>query len=125
MEIEIGNRMIGRGHPCFIIAEAGVAHNGRLDLAIELVNCAAVAEADAVKFQTFRAEALTTHDAEKAKYQKARTGARESQREMLRRLELSAIAHRKLAQHCRSRKITFLSTAFDPESVDLLARLKM
>lgn len=123
--VEIGNRSVGSGKPCFIIAEAGVSHNGSLELAIELVNGAAAAKADAIKFQTFRADDLATADAEKAKYQKVRTGAGETQREMLRRLELSPAAHGRLAQHCRSRSIMFLSTAFDPQSVDLLFRLKM
>jgi len=121
----IDGRKIGSGCPCFIIAEAGVAHNGRLDLAIELVNGAALAGADAVKFQTFRAESLSTETAPKAKYQKKSTEESESQLQMLKRLELSSDEYRKVAQHCRTRKILFLSTAFDTESLRLLARLKM
>jgi N-acetylneuraminate synthase len=121
--LEAAGRPIGPGRPCFLIAEAGVNHNGSLDLALRLVDAAADAEADAVKFQTFRAERLATRAAPKADYQLRRTGTEESQLEMLRRLELSAEAHRRLADHCRWRRLHFLSTPFDEESADLLAGL--
>ncbi len=115
----------------FIIAEAGVNHNGSLDLAKQLIDVAAGAGADAVKFQTFRAEALVSRQAPKADYQLATTGSEESQREMIKRLELDEAAHFTLRQHCLSRGIEFLSSPFDEESVDLLvdrlsvARLKL
>ena len=105
----------------YIIAEAGVNHNGSLDLALQLVDAAADAGADAVKFQTFRADRLVSGSAPKAEYQKAATGASESQFEMLRRLELDQEAHQQLLAHCGKRGIQFLSTPFDPESIDLLA----
>jgi N-acetylneuraminate synthase len=108
---------------CYVIAEAGVNHNGDLDIARQLVNVAASAGADAVKFQTFKADKLVTGDAEKAAYQKETTGAEESQYEMLRRLELSADAHHQLLAHCEDREITFLSTPFDEQSADFLAEL--
>lgn len=121
--IQIAGRRIGRGCPSFVIAEAGVNHNGELTRAHELVEAAADAGADAVKFQTFRADRLVTPDAPKAAYQIARTAANESQLDMLRRLELSAEAHRELLDHARRRKLVFLSTPFDEESADFLDRL--
>jgi N-acetylneuraminate synthase len=105
----------------FIIAEAGVNHNGSLDRAFELVDAAADAGADAVKFQTFKADSLVSRAAPKAKYQVAATGTDESQHEMIRRLELDEAAHAALIAHCRKRRIEFLSTPFDPESLELLA----
>jgi N-acetylneuraminate synthase len=106
----------------YILAEAGVNHNGSVDMAKNLIDAAAEAGADAVKFQTFRAEALVSNRAPKAAYQKAATDAAETQLEMLRKLELDEAAHRTLVAHCRKRKIQFLSTPFDEESLDLLAR---
>lgn len=106
-----------------IIAEAGVNHNGNVDLAMRLVDAAAESGADVVKFQTFDAGRLVTAAARKADYQARATGGAESQFEMLRRLELSAEAHRALIAHCATRGITFLSTGFDIESVDLLVAL--
>ena len=106
----------------YIIAEAGVNHNGSLDLAKKLVDAAADAGADAVKFQTFKADELASRKAPKADYQKAATGAAGSQLEMLRELELDEAAHRILASHCRTKKIQFLSTPFDNDSVELLAK---
>lgn len=105
-----------------IIAEAGVNHNGSLTMARQLIDAAADAGADAVKFQTFRAEALVSATAPKAEYQKEATGAAESQFSMLKKLELGEQAHIALATHCRKRGIRFLSTPFDEESVDLLVR---
>lgn len=105
----------------FIIAEAGVNHNGSLDRAFELVDAAADAGADAVKFQTFKADSLVSRAAPKARYQVATTGADESQHEMIRKLELDEAAHAALIAHCKVRRIEFLSTPFDPESLELLA----
>lgn len=106
-----------------IIAEAGVNHNGNLQLARRLVDAAAEAGADLVKFQTFVADRLVTSTAAKAAYQAAATGAAESQRKMLRRLELDRPAHEMLIAHCSTKKIGFFSTAFDLESLALLAEL--
>jgi N,N'-diacetyllegionaminate synthase len=106
-----------------IIAEAGVNHNGDLDLARGLVEAAAAAGADVVKFQTFSAERLATPRAPKAAYQARETGSNESQQEMLRRLELTRGMHEVLLQHCRARGIQFFSTGFDAESVAMLADL--
>jgi len=107
----------------FIIAEAGVNHNGSLDLALRLIDAAKASGADAVKFQTFRAESLAVRTAHKAPYQERTTAAAESQFEMLQRLELDAMAHRRLIDHCRQAGIQFLSSPFDAESADLLASL--
>lgn len=105
----------------FVIAEAGVNHNGDVGRAMALVEAAADAGADAVKFQTFRADALATAAAPKAGYQERQTGKTESQLAMLRRLELSHEAHRELAAHCQACGVTFLSTPFDEASLDFLA----
>ena len=121
--IEIGRRKIGPGHPCFIIAEGGVNHNGDLDRARELVDVAADAGVDAVKFQTFRAEAVISPGAPQAAYQLQNTGRLESQLEMVRRLELGPDDTRALRNHCVDRGIMFLSTPFDEVSADLLEEL--
>lgn len=121
--IEIAGRLIGEGCPCFIIAEAGVNHNGDLDLALRLVDAAKDAGADAVKFQTFNTDLLVTQSAPKAAYQVSRTGNTETQYEMLKRLELDHQAHNRLAMHCQARGIVFLSTPFDEQSADFLAEL--
>jgi N-acetylneuraminate synthase len=104
---------------CFVIAEAGVNHNGDMDLAHRLIDAAADAGADAVKFQTFRADKLATAVAPKAGYQTVTTGAG-SQFEMLRALELRPEHHPALIAHCRDRGILFASTGFDEDSVDVL-----
>ena len=104
----------------FIIAEAGVNHNGDRDRALALVDAAAEAGADAVKFQTFEAQALTAADAPKAAYQKETTDAGESQLEMLRSLELPHDLHRELIKRCEERDIGFLSTPFDIGSLRFL-----
>ena len=121
--IALGEHRIGGSAACFVIAEAGVNHNGDLDLARRLIDAAAAAGADAVKFQTFSAERIATRDAPKAAYQKRTTSAGESQYAMLRRLELSEKAHRILMDHCRARGIMFLSSPFDERSADLLESL--
>ena len=107
----------------FIIAEAGVNHNGSLDLALRLVDAAKSCGADAVKFQTFRAETLALRSAQKAPYQHRTTSSSESQYEMLQRLQLSAEDHRRLIQHCHESDIQFLSSPFDAESADLLEQM--
>lgn len=106
----------------YIIAEAGVNHNGSINMAFKLIEAAAKAGADAVKFQTFRADAIIIKNAPKANYQKRTSGSRESQFRMLKRLELDEKAHRLLAEHCRSRKIQFISTPFDEQSIELLVK---
>lgn len=109
-----------------IIAEAGVNHNGSLDRALEMVDVAAEAGADIVKFQTFNSAALATKAAPKAAYQKVTTDAEQSQLEMLKALELDEAAHIALIRHCGKRKIGFLSTPFDLSSLELLVnRLKV
>ena len=106
--------------PIFIIAEAGVNHNGSLETAMRLVDAAVEAGADAVKFQTFKAENLVTQQADKAAYQKMNTGSDESQFMMLKRLELKYEFHFQLFDYCQKQGIEFLSTAFDNESLDFL-----
>lgn len=118
-------REIGEGHPCFIIAEAGVNHNGRLELARQLVDMAAQAGADAIKFQTFKADRVASRDAPKANYQLETTDTAESQYEMLRRLELSAEAFVELGAYCAQKGILFMSTPFDEESADFLNGLNI
>jgi N,N'-diacetyllegionaminate synthase len=106
-----------------IIAEAGVNHNGDLVLAKKLIDVAAAAGADLVKFQTFSADRLATRTAGKADYQNRTTDSKESQHDMLRRLELTAEMHKELIENCAARGIGFFSTGFDIESVDLLVGL--
>ncbi|MBK6908558.1 MAG: N-acetylneuraminate synthase [Rhodocyclaceae bacterium] len=106
-----------------IIAEAGVNHNGDMQIAKQLIDVAAAAGADLVKFQTFRADTLVTKSATKADYQKATTTADESQHTMLLRLELTESMHDELIAHCRLRNIEFFSTAFDLESLEYLNSL--
>jgi N,N'-diacetyllegionaminate synthase len=118
--IDIAGRKIGRGQPCFIIAEAGVNHDGSFETACRLVDAATEAGADAVKFQTFKAERLATPDAPKADYQLQNEDTAESSYEMLQRLELSPQVHRDLMAHCQDQGIIFLSTPFDEESADFL-----
>ncbi len=110
-------------HKVFIIAEAGVNHNGSMALARKLVDAAAAAGADAVKFQTFRTASLVRRDAPKATYQKTTTAADESQFDMIRKLELDEGAHRELMDHCRRHNILFLSSPFDLKSIELLDSL--
>lgn len=109
----------------FVIAEAGVNHNGSLDMARQLVDVAAEARADAVKFQTFQAAKLVTATAPKAKYQVDNLREGGNQFEMLKRLELSEADHHALVMHCRSRGIRFMSTAFDTDSLRFLGTLDM
>ena len=107
----------------FIIAEAGVNHNGSVKLAKELIDVAVKAGADAVKFQTFKAETLVSQNAKKAKYQEETTSKNESQFKMLKKLELDVDTHKELITYCKEKKIMFLSTPFDLDSIDLLNEL--
>ena len=122
-ELDIGGRLIGPGQSCFVIAEAGVNHNGDMGLARELVAVAADAGADAVKFQTFKAGRLASATAPKANYQLQMTDAAESQEDMLRRLELLPESHHGLQAYCAERGLMFISTPFDQESADFLESL--
>lgn len=121
-EFSIAGRRLGRGDPCFVIAEAGVNHNGDTDIALRLIDAAADAGADAVKFQTFSAERLASAAAGMAEYQKRNTGQDIKQLEMLKRLELKEADWPRLLEHCRARGIVFLSSPFDELSADLLDR---
>jgi len=104
----------------FIIAEAGVNHNGSIKLAKELIDVAVESGADAVKFQTFKAESLVSKTAQKADYQKQTTDASESQFDMLKKLELDVDTHKELIAYCQEKDIMFLSTPFDHDSIDML-----
>lgn len=109
-------------NPPLLIAEAGVNHNGDLLTARKLIDAAAEAGADIVKFQSFTADRLASPNARKARYQLRTTGAAESQHAMLRKLELSPEDHRDLIAHCTTRGISFLSTPFDPEGLRMLTK---
>ncbi|WP_274362522.1 N-acetylneuraminate synthase [Paenibacillus thermotolerans] len=104
----------------YIIAEAGVNHNGSLEMAMQLVDAAVASGADAVKFQTFKAEKLVSSDAPKAEYQLGTTEQTETQLQMLKRLELDENAHAVLIDYCCRKNIQFISTPFDLESAELL-----
>jgi N-acetylneuraminate synthase/N,N'-diacetyllegionaminate synthase len=115
--VSIGDRRVGPGNPCFIIAEAGVNHNGSVKLAKRLVDVAAQAGADAVKWQLFRAEEQVSRAAQTAKYQQETTG----EQDMLlmgSSYDLAWEAHRDIAAHCRARGIQYMASCFDPEAVD-------
>ena len=107
----------------FIIAEAGVNHNGSIDLAYKLIDVAVESGADAVKFQTFKAENIASKNAPKAEYQKQTTDVSESQFDMLKKLELDVETHKELITYCKQKDIIFLSTPFDHESIGLLCDL--
>lgn len=107
----------------FIVGEAGVNHNGSLDMAKKMVDAAVAAGADAIKFQTFKAEKLVSKNAPKAEYQKKITPEGKSQFDMIKRLELDVNAHKKLFDYCRQKNILFLSAPFDSESINLLRDL--
>jgi N,N'-diacetyllegionaminate synthase len=119
----LGPRRIGAGEPVFIVAEAGVNHNGDAALARRLVDAAAECGADAVKFQTFSVDALLTREAPKAGYQLETTGSGESQRDMLARLTLGAEMLAELGERAAKRGLVFFSTPFDETSVDVLETL--
>ncbi len=104
----------------FIIAEAGVNHNGSIDLAKKLIDAAVESGVDAIKFQTFNADRLLSKKAEKADYQKKTTMLDESQYQMIKKLELDEAAHKIIIKYCKEKKIIFLSSPFDHESIDML-----
>lgn len=116
--LDLAGRRVGGGEPCFVVAEAGVNHDGDPELAHRLVEVAAAAGADAVKFQTFRPEGLVSPAAGAAPYQRRRGAA--TQQEMLAALALPETAWAELAAHAAERGLVFLSTAFDDASLDLL-----
>lgn len=120
--VVIAKRKIGPGEPCFVIAEAGVNHNGDMALAFRLIDAAVSAKADAVKFQSFKAHQLATAQAPKAEYQLQTTSKTESQLAMLERLELRESDHQLLIDYCAKKSILFLSTPFEEASADLLER---
>jgi len=121
--IPMGGKRIGPGCPVYVIAEAGVNHNGDLDLALALVDAAARAGADAVKFQTFQAEALVSPFALKAGYQSRNVGEAGSQLDLLKALELPLEAFRSIQRRCVQAGIQFLSTPFDLASALFLREL--
>jgi N-acetylneuraminate synthase/N,N'-diacetyllegionaminate synthase len=123
--LAIAGRPVGPGAPCFVICEAGVNHDGDADAAHALVDAAAEAGADAIKFQTFEPEALADPGAKKAAYQVETTGAGESQLDMLRKLALPREAWAGLKSHAEARGLVFLSTPFDPQSAHVLVDLGM
>ena len=123
--IEFSGYKIGSGQPCFIIAEAGVNHNGDPNTARQLIDVAVQSGADAVKFQTFKSENVISKSAPKAEYQKQTTGSDESQFEMIKKLELDPDVHKELIEYCQKKNILFLSTPFDHESIDLLDSLNV
>lgn len=125
MQFSIAGRPVGDGHPVFFIAEAGVNHNGSIDVARRLIEEAHAAGADAVKFQTFTAEALNTRASPKSSYHVATTGADTTQSwfELLKTQELDRAAHETLIAHCRRVGIMFLSTPYDHASADMLMEL--
>ncbi|MEM9678771.1 MAG: N-acetylneuraminate synthase [Bacteroidota bacterium] len=122
---KIGKDKIGKDQPCFVIAEAGVNHNGNLETALELVRKAKEVGANCVKFQTFKADSVITRDAPKADYQLKVTSAKESQFEMLKKLELSKADFRKISDYCKEINITFLSTPYNKRDADLLYSLNV
>ena len=107
----------------FIIAEAGVNHNGSIKLAYKLIDVASASGADAVKFQTFKADNLLSKNAQKADYQKETTDVSESQFDMIKKFELDEKAHKELIAYCQEKGIMFLSTPFDHDSIDMLKNL--
>ena len=122
-KIKVGNKLIGEGQPCFIIAEAGVNHNGDIVLAKKLIDVAVESRVDAVKFQTFKSENLVTGDLETEKYQKENFEEKNSQLEMLKKLELSHKDFEELKKYCDEKNIIFLSTPYDEEAADFLENL--
>ena len=121
--IDLGDRKIGHSEPCFIIAEAGVNHDGSLETALQLVDVAVDAGADAVKFQTYTAGLVVSENAPKAAYQMETTDTSESQLDMAKRLELPYDAFRRIKDYCEERGIIFISTPFDLEAADFLDEL--
>ncbi len=118
--IKFGNRRIGNGAPVFIVAEAGVNHNGKIKIAKQLVDDAVASGVDAVKFQTFKSEMLTTKQANLAEYQKDQIKEHESQFDMIKQLELSYDSFVELKEYCDKKGILFLSTPHSSDAVDFL-----
>ena len=123
--ISIGDRLVGDCQPCFIIAEAGVNHNGNMDLAFKLIEKAYEAGADAVKFQSFITEELIIPDAPKADYQKETTGNLGNQYEMLKSLELSFEQQLELKKYCEKLGIIYICTPYDHQSVNQLSAMNI
>jgi N,N'-diacetyllegionaminate synthase len=121
--VSIAHARVGPGEPSFVIAEAGVNHNGNLDLAHKMIDVAADAGVDAIKFQTFEPESLAAPTAPKAKYQVENTGEGGSQLEMLRKLVLPRSSYPELMKHAAEKGLIFLSTPFDEASADFLYSL--
>lgn len=122
-EVKIGNNVISESSSTFIIAEAGVNHNGDMEIAKKMIDAAAEAGVNAVKFQTFKTDKLILRNVEKAPYQKYSTDSAETQFEMLRRLEITREQTVELMQYCKKRNIMFLSTPFEKTSLDELDEL--
>ena len=122
-KIKIGNKLIDEGKPCFIIAEAGVNHNGSLKLAKKLINVAKATGVDAVKFQTFKTEGVMTENVPMAKYQKKNIGKTETQFQMVKRLELPFEDFIILKKYCDKKGIIFLSTPHSEDAIDFLEPL--
>ncbi|MCX6709505.1 MAG: N-acetylneuraminate synthase family protein [Candidatus Woesearchaeota archaeon] len=125
MEIKIADKIIGKGNPCLIIAEAGVNHNGSFELAKKLIDAALECGADVVKFQTFKADKEAIKNAPKAKYQKELTSENESQYDMIKKLELSDEETIAMKEYADEKGIIFMSTPYEIECVDLLCRMKV
>lgn len=121
--IQINQREIDYNQPCFIIAEAGVNHNGNIEIAKEMIDAAILTGADAIKFQTFKADLMVTPEAEKAEYQKKGKSGGESQYAMIKNLELPQNAFKILSDYAKARGIIFFSSPFDKDSVDLLEQI--
>ena len=119
----LANSVAGHEDRCSIVAEAGVNHNGQMELAHRLLDEASRCEVDAIKFQAFAAEEIVTGAVHKAPYQLAATGSAEGQLAMLKRLQLSADQHRELKDHCDRNRLTYLCTPYDHASADLLLEL--
>ena len=127
MEINLGEKKIGDGHRVFFVAEAGVNHNGSLEMAMKLIDVAVESGADAVKFQTFRANEVNTKNAPKASYHVETTGTdeKETWHNLLKKLEMSEEMHHRLFEYCNQKKIMFLSTPYGEESADFLEKLNI
>ncbi len=123
MEIQIGEKLIGNNHPCFIIAEAGINHDGDIEKAKKLIDVAKDVGVDSVKFQTWITEEILTKTVEQADYQKTNTGIEESQYDMIKRLELTFKQFEELKNYADKKEIIFLSTPDDEKSVDFLDEL--
>ena len=127
MKIKIGNKFIGENQPIFFIAEAGVNHNGSLSMALKMVDVAKESGADAIKFQSFKTDNLILPQAPKSKYHIETTGSDKKQTwfDLLKTQELSYEMHKKIIKYCKKRKIIFLSTPYDKDSVDMLEKLNV